>query len=71
MNLYCIIVALCGADGARVQRQPVDLVLEGAGHGAMHLRAHLGWHYLSKATCLIRPRLFRVLLVASRVIIIC
>ena len=31
----------------------------------------LGWHYLSDATCLIRPRLFYVLFVVSRITITC
>ena len=30
-----------------------------------------GWHYLSTATCLMRPRLFYVLFVVSRITIIC
>ena len=30
-----------------------------------------GWRYLSKAPCLVRPRLFYVFLVVSRITIIC
>ena len=26
--------------------------------GTAHLKAYLAWHYLSKATCLVRPPLF-------------
>ena len=33
--------------------------------------AMTGWHYLSNATCLIRPRLFYVLFVVSRIALIC
>ena len=35
------------------------------------LRAHLGWHYLSNATCLIRPHWFYVYFVVSWTVIIC
>ena len=31
----------------------------------------LGWHYLSNATCLIRPHLFHALSVVSRITIVC
>ena len=31
----------------------------------------LGWHYLSNATCLIRPHVFYVFFVVSRIAIIC
>ena len=31
----------------------------------------IGWHYLSNATCLIRPRLFYALFIVSRIIMIC
>ena len=31
----------------------------------------LGWHYLSNATCLIRPHVFYALFIVSRIIIIC
>ena len=31
----------------------------------------LGWHYLSNATCLMRPRLFYAFFAASRISIIC
>ena len=30
----------------------------------------IGWHYLSNATCLMRPRLFHALYIVSRVTII-
>ena len=33
--------------------------------------AGFGWHYLSNATCLIRPHLFCVFFVVSRIVIIC
>ena len=31
----------------------------------------MGWHYLSKATCLTRPHLFYASFVVSRVVVIC
>ena len=33
--------------------------------------ASIGWHCLSDATCLMRPRLFRVFFFAPRITIIC
>ena len=38
---------------------------------ARRARAQIGWHYLSNATCLIRPRLFYALFAVSRIIIVC
>ena len=35
------------------------------------LRATFGWHYLSKTTCLIRPRSFYACFVVSRITAIC
>ena len=35
------------------------------------LSTSIGWHYLSNATCLMRPHVFYVLLVASRSTIVC
>ena len=33
--------------------------------------SYIGWHYLSNDTCLIRPPLFYVCFVVSRIAIIC
>ena len=33
--------------------------------------SHVGWHYLSKATCLIRPHLFLACFVVSKILICC
>ena len=33
--------------------------------------ALLGWHYLSNATCLVRPHLFCALFVATKIIMSC
>ena len=45
-------------------------------HGRAQVRqrfrvALLGWHYLSNATCLMRPRLFYALCIVSKITIIC
>ena len=37
----------------------------------VYVAAAIGWHYLSNAACLIRPRLFYALSVVSRTIINC
>ena len=34
-------------------------------------RAHIGWHYSSNATCLMRPRLFYVFVFVSKIDVIC
>ena len=46
-----------------------------AGLGTSELRlsqvAHVGWHYLSNATCLTRPHLFYAYFVVPRIAILC
>ena len=42
-----------------------------AAHVFQHPFPNIGWHYLSNATCPIRPRLFHALFVVPRTIIIC
>ena len=43
----------------------------GGGGGQLGCWTYFGWHYLSNATCLLRPRLFYAWFVVSRTIIIC
>ena len=43
----------------------------GAGPPPRSVGVVLGWHYLSNATCLIRPHLLYALFIVSRVIISC
>ena len=55
VNNCCLYVLVCA--GARKGRAGL-------------LRGSVGWHYLSNATCLMRPHLFCVLFTVSRIIMI-
>ena len=69
MMMITSIVLLAGEEGEHVLA--VDLLDDLA---RLHERAHLadlGRHYLSNATCLIRPHLFYALFMVSRITTIC
>ena len=72
---YTIDVEKQAAEHAPLQAQPAPVYLSFGDKisqtPAQALSACIGWHYLSNATCLMRPRSFYALFVASRITVIC
>ena len=59
--------------GLRIRdpRHPTAALPTASLRPSLRPRHPIGWHYLSNATCLIRPHLFYALFIVSRITIIC